>query len=175
MQGNPIETVLSAIQQFIQLKLRTKGGNQHTVSSILFDVDACTAFCQSRINNQSLFLTAPECRGGTNFRAALQEVIEVLDNCSPHSLNVIIFMTDGGTDFSKHNKKAGAYPEREMAVLNSPPYLAKIDSFYGIVLGADPQKILKSMAEAMGTRGYYRNPADIVRLVQEYLEIAKMS
>ena len=74
MKGDPIDALLSAIERFIAHKCSERKGIQHTVSGILFEAEARIAFTQADIG-RNLFMATPECRGSTNFSAALQKVV----------------------------------------------------------------------------------------------------
>jgi hypothetical protein len=51
----------------------------------------------------------------------------------------------------------------------------KIDMFWGVLFGGDGAGTLKEVTDKMGDKGQFRNPTDLNGLVNEYVEIAKLS
>jgi uncharacterized protein YegL len=158
------KSLLEAVQSFVNLKLQSKRPNvDHTVSCIVFAGKARVEFSQ-RALNVSLFDNISFTGGGTNFGCALREVTKVLDNCTTHSLNVVLFMTDGEAE----------YPDREINTIRQEPNWGKIDMFWGVLFN-NQDTTLQRITQAMGNKGQYRNPQDVKSLVADYIEIAKLS
>lgn len=47
--------------------------------------------------------------------------------------------------------------------------------FWGVLFGGDGAGTLKEVTDKMGDKGQFRNPTDLNGLVNEYVEIAKLS
>jgi uncharacterized protein with von Willebrand factor type A (vWA) domain len=153
---------MEAVRSFTQLKLQSNV--EHTASCIVFSDNATIAFSHQTLA-ASLFDGISFTGGGTNFEHPLRMAIQLLKKCTVQSLTVIIFMTDGDAPF----------PSCEIDTLNTPEYERKIDTFWGVLFGSDSNGTLQRMADSMGDKGYFRNPTDLKGLVNDYIEIAKLS
>lgn len=170
------DSLLGAVCSFAEQKQQSKSDAiEHTVSCIVFNSSARVEFSQRSLTSDLFSYISFSAGGGTNFSAALREVIKLLDKCMAQSLNVVIFMTDGDA----------AYPTAELNTLNEPEYQRKIDTFWGVLFGSGGDNTfkrlfgsggddtLKRITESMNAKGQYRNPKDVKDLVHEYVEIAK--
>jgi uncharacterized protein with von Willebrand factor type A (vWA) domain len=160
------DSLLQAVRSFVELKLKTKAQNvEHTVSCIVFSSNAQIEFSQQSLATQ-LFDNIRFTHGGTVFTSPLRKVIELLDNCTVQSLNVVVFMTDGDAE----------YPTDELATLKKPEYWGKIDMFWAVLFGTEDKRgTLKKITQAFKGKGQYQNPMGVNDLISEYIEIAKLT
>lgn len=157
--------LIKSVSNFFDIRSK-EGSLNDLVSIIYFSVSATTILENSLIYpNLIKELSDPSYGRGTNFSAALNRVIQIIEgNSSNFQKFGVVFMSDG----------KASYPKQEIELIKAK-YLNSIYKFWTIGYGKNENfDVLKQMLrELYGTEKNFRNPTEPIELLNIYVEIAR--